>query len=442
MTPPGSPEEAAALLDGLRSAGTELASRPIRELIRVLGSAGNRFLDPEDPLRQKAEAALPEEAGLSPPMVRAVVEGMARDWTAPRLEALVEADFRDPGVLDGFRPGPRGELLRAMGGTLAFHIGAGSVPGVGAMSLLRSLLVKCPVLLKPGRGDVTLPTLLARAIAESDPGLARALAVVYWPGEDGGTLEDLALREASRVVVYGGTETVRALRSRIPATTPLVAYHHRWSMGAVARERLTAAVSARRTATDAAMAVAVFDQRGCVSPQVIWVEEGGEIDPLGWARLLAKELEALEASLPPGPVDAGTAAAVHQLRGTSEIRGIAGSGEEVLAGKGVSWTVLYEPDPKPLPSCLSRTVRVKPVEALERIPELLVPFAPVLQTLAVEATRTRREALAEGLARSGITRITTFRDQPWPPAWWRHDGTGPLQALVRWISLEGQSEVD
>jgi len=44
--------------------------------------------------------------------------------------------------------------------------------------------------------------------------------------------------------------------------------------------------------------------------------------------------------------------------------------------------------------------------------------------------------LANSLANFGLTRVTTFDRQPWPPAWWRHDGTEPLRALVDWVELE------
>jgi hypothetical protein len=58
------------------------------------------------------------------------------------------------------------------------------------------------------------------------------------------------------------------------------------------------------------------------------------------------------------------------------------------------------------------------------------------QTIALEGGEPRRTFLALEMARVGVTRITTFRDQPWPPAWWRHDGEGPLRALVHWVTLD------
>jgi hypothetical protein len=436
------------LLDRLERSAEGLRARPWEVVVRVLGRVGRRFLDAGDPLRGEAEERVRAEADFSEPMARTVVEGMARDWTEERLRAVVVADFPDPGVLDGFRPGKAGERLRSLGPELAFHVGAGSVPGVTATSLIRSLLVKAPVLVKPGAGDRALPELWARGIEEEDEALARSVEVVYWKGGEGGKLEDEALARAGLVVVYGGTDTVRRFRERLAPGVPLVAYPHRVSVGIVGREALERASGvrepgrpeegppARRVARDAALAVATFDQRGCVSPHVIWVEEGGGTSPAEWAGLLAGALEELETELPSGPLAPEVASEIQQLRGAAEMRGAEGRGDRVFAGAGASWTVLYEEDPAFAPSCLGRTVRVKPVGALDEAPGLLAPFREVLQSAALEGEGGRRGALGEALARAGVTRITTFRDQPWPPAWWRHDGRGPLEVLVRQVSLE------
>src|SRR5689334_16191480 len=106
---------ARALLASLRAAREGLLARPAVERARMLGRAGARFLDPGDPLRREAEALVPEEAGLSHAMARAVIDGMARDWTEPRLCALLGAELGDPGVLDALVSAPMGGRLRAFG---------------------------------------------------------------------------------------------------------------------------------------------------------------------------------------------------------------------------------------------------------------------------------------------------------------------------------------
>jgi len=427
------------LIDSLIAAGEGLRARPVDELIEKIGRVGARFLDPTDPLAIEAQARIPDEAGLSPQMTEVVLRGVAREWTRDRLDTLVTADFPDRRVLDAFADAPGGGRFRALGGRFALHIGAGNVPGVGATSLLLSLLVKTPVLLKPGRGDRVLPELFLRGLAGEDAQLARAAAVTYWAHGEGGALEEAAIQRAERVVVYGGFEIIDRLRTRTPPTTPFVAYGHRISMGAVTREVLDSQEQLRVTVREAARAIALFDRRGCVSPQILWVEEGGDASPLDFAEHLAQELAGLDAELPPGPLDPATAAEILHQRSTAELRSAAGSGERIFVGEGGRWTLFFEPEGVASVLCGGRTIRVCPIRALEGLngerESPLVPFRGMLQTMALSASPARWTSLAEHFASEGFTRITTFTEQPFPPAWWRHDGEGPLRALVTWVEL-------
>ncbi|HSM61810.1 MAG TPA: acyl-CoA reductase [Longimicrobiales bacterium] len=431
---PGWMGEVCRALEASRAA---LMDVPALEIADALGAVGARFLHPTDPVRRHALDALPATSGLSPEMSETVLDGMARDWTADRLRALLGLELEDPAALDGFVDGgPRGRV-RAVGPALCTQVVSGSVPGVSATALIRSLLVKGPTLLKPGLGDVVLPVLFARALAETDARLADALAVVYWPG--GSTaLEDVALRAADVVVAYGGDDTVRALRDRTPVATRFVPYPHRVSVGAVGRESLGPGI-AERTALEVAGAVSMFDQRGCVSPHVVWVEEGGGVAPRGFAEMVAGALAELEARWPSGRLDAEEASAAQQARGGAELLAAAGGDVRVWRGDRAAWTVVWEGDPAPAADdvaamCVGRVVRVRPIAALEELPARVAPWARQVQTVALAA---RVTGVAESLAKVGVTRIAPFWDVPFPPAWWRQDGRGVLAELVRWVEVEG-----
>ena len=265
----------------LRSGQRALAVRLWRDTAHTIGTVAERLLDPEDDLRSSALRDLECTTTLSAPMAERVLDGMAVDWVSNRLVGMVEAEPRLADALDGLVPGPNQVELRARGYPLTVHIGAGSVPGVSATSMIRALLVKSAVLIKPGAGDVALTVCVARAIADADPVLGAALAVLYWPGSD--TTEQV-LQAADLVVVYGDDSTVRSVRSRVKAPTPVVAYPHRLSLGVVAREALIGD-GAVRTANALATAVAMFDQRGCVSPHLVYVERDGVTDPGAWGEL-------------------------------------------------------------------------------------------------------------------------------------------------------------
>lgn len=423
----------------LRAArGIVVADHTARCRAALIGRAGARFLDRDDPLRREAEERLPPTAGLSAGMARAVIDGMARDWTEQRLLAMLAAELHDPAALDRFvnSPGvPGGLRVRSYAPSLSLHLGASTVPGVSATSLVRALLIGSSALVKPGRADVVLPVLFTRALAEVAPELAAMAAVVYW---EGGTsaAEQAALDEADAVVVYGGDETIRAVRTRVRAATRLVLYHHRISAAVLGREAF-AAGGLEDVAETCARAVAMFDQRGCVSPHAFFVEEGGAVSPQGFAAALAAALDVLESVLPAAKVTPAEGAWLQQLRSTAELRAAAGEAVEVFSAPGTAWTVVLEPAAVPEP-CVARSVRVHPVREAWEACTHLAPLGAHLQTVGLAGLQPiHRELLAAGLGEIGAVRICALSEVPFPPPWWHHDGQGPLAPLLRWVDLEG-----
>ncbi|MDQ3556019.1 MAG: acyl-CoA reductase [Gemmatimonadota bacterium] len=413
-----------------------LAGRPVREIVGVIDRVAERLLDRGDPLRRTADRALPAVTGYSPGMIQRVLDTMAAEWRAPRLLELLQAEFGDPELLDRFGPRPPAPgRTRAFGPRLATHVFSGNVPGVAVTSLIRSLLVKAATLGKTATGEPLLPALFARGVAEEDPDLGACVAVTRWPGSDE-TLERVALERSDAVVVYGGSEAVAAVRARTPPAARFIGYGHRLSFGMVAREAL--GEGARESARQAALDVATFDQQGCVSPHLFYVEEGGTTSPRAWAALLAREMEALESLLPRGALSPGEASAIRQLRGEAEFAQLMDpEGPELHASReGTTWTVLWDPDPAFLPSCLNRTVRVKPAADLHAVPGAVAPLGPLLQTVGIAAGAERLQRLAGELGALGASRVSPLGRMAWPPGSWHHDGRAPLGELVRWCDLE------
>lgn len=416
---------ASALTDARRR---YLAERPVADIVDAVDAAAARLR--AGPLRDLAEAVLPDTARYSLPMTHLVLDRMSADWTAPALLRLLEAELGDSAVLDRFVPdGVAGREVHALGPVLAFHVFAGNVPGVAVTAAIRSLVVRAATLAKTAIDEPLLPTLFARALASVDPGLGSCFAVTYWPG----TREDLneaATRHADAVVVYGGDEAAAALHRMVSPDTRFVLHGPRVSLGMVGREADSG------TAGHVARATAVFDQHGCVSPHVVYVERGGARTPEEFAEQVAAAFETLEEELPRGPVTTAEAAAIQQVRSEAEFRELAGAHVRVLAGTGTRYTVILDDDAGFTPSCLNRTLWVKPVADLQDVPDHLRPFRRFLQSAAIAGAGERLHTLALQLARLGVTRITDFENLPWPPVEWHHDGRGPLRELLRWTDLD------
>jgi hypothetical protein len=427
------PDWLGATMDALLAAGRALASRSVLDIVGVVDAAAARLTDRNDPIRQRASLLIPAATGYSPAMTDLVLDRMAADWRAPALIQLLDTELGDPAVLDGFVAVEGRRRTRAYGRTLAFHVFAGNIPGVAVTSLVRSLLVKTPVLAKLASGEPVLPVLFGEALASIDAEIADALAITYWPG---GTeeAEAVVLDRADLVVVYGGEATVQSLRSRAPAGLRMVVHGPRFSTGLVGAAALDRDPSGLARAV--ALAVATFDQHGCVSPHSVWVEDprGDRASP--FIDALAKAMDELEGQLPRGTIQEADASLIHQERGATELRGHSGTGARVVAGPGTRWTVVLDPEPVLRPSCLNRFLRVHPVADLDLALEALVPHGQHLQSVALEVAPEARLAYADRLARIGATRVTTFDRLPWPPAEWHHDGSEPLGELLQWVDLE------
>lgn len=434
------PHALTAILDRIRHARLRhLAHRSVAKVVAAVDRVAQRLADPTDEVRRLAERALPAVTGYSAPMIQLVLDRMADDWREDALWRLLHAELGDPALLDGFRPMTRGmhedTLVRALGPELAFHVFAGNVPGVAVTSLIRSLLVKSATLGKSASGDPLLPALFARTLAAVAPDLGECIAVTYWPGGNVG-LEAVALEAADMLVVYGGGEVVESLRARAGAHVRIVEHGPRLSFAVIAREMLAAGSTLESTAAAAARAIATFDQQGCVSPHVIYVERGGETSPKEFAAALARALDRAEQVLPRGRLSAAENATIQQVRGAAEFRALGGQDVVLHASHGTEYTVIYDADPTFTASCLNRVAWVKPVDDLAEAVEHVRPYARYLQTVGVAAPMARRTEAAAWFAITGASRITDLERMPWPPPTWHHDGREPLRELIRWVDLE------
>ncbi|MGH7341895.1 MAG: acyl-CoA reductase, partial [Candidatus Rokuibacteriota bacterium] len=408
-----------------------LAALPTGDIVQIIDRAAARLADHAHPLRRAADYALPFVTGYSPAMLQLVLGRAIQDWRAPALEALLAAELPQPDALDRFVCLPGAPQSRAYGPRYAFHVFSGNVPGVAVTSLVRSLLVKAATLGKTAASEPLLPVLFARAIAEVSPDLGQCLAVTYWPG--GSNLDREALASADTAIVYGGRDAISSIRARLEPRTRLVEHGPRVSFGLVGVEALADPDTASATAADAARATAIFDQQGCVSPHLLYVETGARVGPEEFAELVAHAMRRLAHELPRANLLPAEAAAIHNARASAEFRALAGEAVRLLASTDTAWTVIFDPRPDFEASCLNRVLLVKPIHRLEDSASLVAPFADLLQTVAIAGAGPRLPDLAARLGEAGVSRIASFANMPWPPPAWHHDGRGPLRELLRWV---------
>ncbi|MPS92377.1 acyl-CoA reductase [Comamonas sp.] len=419
------------------AAATHLRPMPVAEIIDAIDRAVSRLLDRQDIYRQQAEAWLPVVSGYDADMVRLGLTGFFKTFRAAQLKRFVAEDFANPGVLDGFQPAAKGGAVRAFGPDLLVHSWAGNVPALSLWSLVCGLLVKAPAIGKLASAEPLFAGWFARLLAEVHPPLADCLAVVWWRG-GGGEAADALYARADTVLAYGGNQTLEALRGRLPVTTRFLAHGHKLGfglIGAQALDTLKAPAMARLAAWD----VMRYDQQGCYSPHVFYVQRGGAVSPRAFADYLAAELSNLQRRFPRRALDLDEGAALARWQQGMEW---GGDSHQLLGPVDAPWSVAYSESLQPLaPTALYRTIAVVAVDRLDAVLPVVAAQRDYLQTAGLAAGPEELYRLAGLLGAAGVTRISAIGSMSTPEAGWHHDGRFNLLDLVRMTEIEQSAEL-
>ena len=430
-----------ALADRVREASDRhLRRMPVAEVIDAIDRAIARLLDRNDPYRQQAEAWLPVVSGYDADMVRLGLTGFFKTFRAAQLRRFVAEDFANPAVLDGFQPAPKGGAVRAFGPDLLVHSWAGNVPALSLWSLVCGLLVKAANIGKLASAEPLFAGWFARLLAEVHPPLADCLAVVWWSGA-GGDEADALYAPADTVLAYGGNQTLDALRKRLPVTTRFLPHGHKLGFGLIGKAALDT-LKAPAVARLAAWDVMRYDQQGCYSPHVFYVERGAPVSPRAFADYVAAELANLQRRFARRPLDLEEGAAIAKWQQSVEWREPSADGVDLLIGPtDAAWSVAYSDSLQPLaPTALYRTIAVVAVNNLEAVVPVVAAQRDFLQTAGIATSPEELYHLANLLGAAGVTRISAIGNMSMPEAGWHHDGRFNLIDLVRMTEIEQSAE--
>ena len=314
--------------------------------------------------------------GYSEPVARSGLEAEVAAWCLPGAIDAVSAEL--PKDLDPRRV-PATVLVIA-----ASTVVASTLRAVGMARLLGSR-----VLLKAATGQEPI----ARAIAAADDGVQP----ISFDARDG-TQVGRALEKADTVVVLGRDETIASVRAHLAPGQVLVGYGHRLSVAWLGPWDPA-------NAPGLAQDLCAWDQSGCLSPQVAWVD--GPVAKA--AEDIADALSRIEETLPMDlPVALGRPRAVARALGD-----MGGRTYETKTGLMVA---LDDPTFRPSPG--HRTLWVLPAQE-----EALLAMAPLISTVG-----TGRNGIRPPL-QAGVRTCPVGSMQD-PPLTWQHDGMPNLTPLL------------
>ena len=406
----------------------QLRHRDVGDVLVSVDRVIANWLHPHSRRRQQAEAVLPLITGFSTEMVRHGLPLLLDGLRAESIRAVLDAELGDHRVLDGFCAGSY-----AAGAPLILHVMSGNIPGLVALPVLLSLVLKSAVLVKSAAGDPMFAALLAESINEVDAELARCVLVTYWRGGDQ-AIETAALGAADLVVASGSDAAIAALASRAPRR--FIGHGHKVSLAAVGKECLRDGESAQDVARRLAYDVCLWDQQGCLSPQLCYLESGGALTAHEFAAALARALADYAVRLPPRRLGFEERADVLRFRQQAEWH----PGRTALASPGsTDWSISIEEDADFAPTCLNRCIRLKVVRELAELAAALAPHRQLLEAagLAVQAARVQEISLM--LAGCGVHRVCAIGEMQRPALSWRQGGRPRIADWVEWTVLESSA---
>jgi len=424
-----------------RGSAETLKSLTVSEIVNMIDKVTDRLLDRNSPYRQKAEKLLPIVTGYDEEMIRPGLTSYLKSFRKHELQRFLVEDLGNPLLLDGFQPRVKGGFSKAVGPDLITHVWSGNVPALPLWSFISGLLVKAGNIGKVSSSEPLFAGWFARLLVEVEPRLANCFAVVWWKGGD--EEREKSLFEQSDVVLgYGGNQSLQSMQSRTPIMTRFLPFGHKVSFGIVSNTTLDSQ-KAWRTAHQAALDVVRYDQQGCYSPHLFYVQKGGKVSPREFARYMASELNNFEKRYPRRTLSMEESASLALWRQKEEMSLFSNRDKEVLGNSANDWTVVFEEnDVSFTPSPLNRVIRVISFEKIEDILPSIKPYRPFLQTVGMATSPKELFEWADMLGSIGVTRLTALGRMTSPEAGWHHDGRFNLLDLISMVDIESSAEED
>lgn len=416
-----------------------LAHRSTQGVIEVLTRLAKDWLDPDFPFRKLALAGGPGATGFARHTLEIGLDAFFKQLTPEAFEVLLEQDLGHAARLDQFaattHPSKTMRISIAVAPELLVHVAAGNLPNPTWMSVILGMLTRSAQFVKCAGGSALLPRLFAHSLYHNDPKLGACLELAQWPGGNL-ELEEALFGEASCVTATGTDVTLDAIRHRVPSKVRFVGYGFRVSFAYVAGEMLSG-LHVRKVVEHAARDIVAWNQLGCLSPHVIYLQGGSLIPGDKFAEMLAETLAERELSEPRGDLPIETAAVIASRRSIYELRAASSPDTRLWCSRdSTAWTVVYEADPRFQISCLNRFIYVKEVKGLTEALQAADHVKGDISTVGLAAPEHKAQELAIELARWGVSRICPLGEMQNPPLAWRHDGRPALGDLVTWSDWE------
>ena len=388
-----------------------------------------------------------------PGKIRFFVDGW---WSNQATQARLQ--------LEGYRQQTWRLQRRATDRVLGYA--AGNVPGTGLLIVLLALAATAGqsglppmILIRNSRREPLFTPLVLAALESFDPGLLDTTLVTLWDHADT-ALQEYLLAQADLVVAAASDETIEDISQtikRVSTSSRPIRFHghgHKVSFSTVGRECLKVGKTTPlndvplvdAVALLASLDVALWNQQGCLSSRVHFLEQGNNQEyhsPEVYCHAVVRGLRLLNRLIPKG---SPRKRQIHNL--FDKYQAVAAGGPvKVLSDYDDDFVVVL--DRRPLTAaqfgelvndCQGRTVAIIPVDDVMEIPEHYLRYVhrAHLQSMSVALGNPDEPGIdprllryAEALGAVGVTGIRTVGRGAFPQLAYSWDGLIPLDLTVK-----------
>jgi hypothetical protein len=335
--------------------------------------------------------------------------GLSLELLSESLSALLEPFERTALHRLAARAAPRQVLLG--------FVMPGNVVGAGLHEVAQALIAGAAVFIKSAAVEPFFFAELARTVAEADHLIGQRIAVTTF-GRERTELSRALARNCDALVALGSDETIAALRAFTPNLVP---FGSRVSGAFVDFESLEP-TQADALAVALAQDIALFEQRGCLSPHHVFVRAREANAVRSFAALVAQALQELSRRLPtPHALSLNAGAPLRAAREEARWRKIGGEPIELWEGPGFSYTVIFDPAASFRISPAYRTVYVSAVSNEAELEQRLAPVKGKLEAFAIFDPLGYCPGLSRLLKAFGVSYLCVPGLMQSPPLDWPHD---------------------
>lgn len=337
---------------------------------------------------------------------------------AEDLVGWIRVELGHQSALEAWVPHGAARCRARAPGTI-LHVVSSNTPHAALQSLAGGLLLGSRNLVKLPRGGLLeVEEFVSRLVPE--------LSALVESAEE---LPDAWMASADAAIVFGSDETIAALRARMPAGKIFIGHGHKASLGIVWDDPAFA------SCVGAACDASLFDQQGCLSPQVFYVREIRPGFARDYAEHLASAMDRFNRTHPRGPLTIEEKAAIANLRAAYRFRAAGDLRVALWEGGGqMDWTVIYEEDAWFTASPLNRVIFVKPLP--EDLPGAMGPASGHIGAVGLWPCTEELADRFAALQPSRFCAVGRLQDPPWT---WHNGGVARLASLVKWVDFEPSS---